>query len=85
MVKLILGLQGGYTKYPCFLSLRDSRANDEQEWPLRQRLRPGSHSVQFHPLSEPNNILLPTLHINLGVMKDFLKAMDREGSEFAFL
>ena len=28
-VGIILGLQGSYTRYPCFLCLWDSRANDQ--------------------------------------------------------
>ena len=56
-----------------------------QEWPLTEGLKPGSHNVQSHPLIEPNKILLPPLHIKLGVMKNFVKAMERESSSFAFL
>ena len=29
VVALVLGLQGGYTKYPCFLCLWDSRADKQ--------------------------------------------------------
>ena len=29
MVNLLLGQQGGYVKYPCFLCLWDSRADDQ--------------------------------------------------------
>ena len=54
-------------------------------WPLRHGLKPGSHNVHSHPLVELNKIVLPSLHIKLGVMKNFVKAMDREGSGFAFL
>ena len=79
----------GTHKYPCFLSHWDSRANDKdyvrQEWPLRQELKPASNNVQSHPLVEPNKILLPLLHTKLGVMKNFVKAMDREGMGFTFL
>ena len=42
-------------------------------------------NVHSHPLVERNKILFPPLHIKLGVMKNFVKAMDREGSGFAFL
>ena len=89
VVGLVLGLQGGYTKYPYFLCLWNNRVDDQhyvrQERPLRQGLKPASHSVQSHPLVEPNKILLPPLHIKLGVMRNFMKAMDREGSGFTFL
>ena len=41
--------------------------------------------IQSHLLIDPNKILLPLLHIKLGVMKKFMKAMEREGSRLAFL
>ncbi|KAF2352327.1 hypothetical protein FHG87_016916 [Trinorchestia longiramus] len=89
VVGLILGLQGGYTKYPYFLCLWDSCADDQhyvrQEWPSRQGLKPESHNVVSHPLVEPSKILLPPLYIKLGLMKNFVKALDREGGGFAFL
>ena len=49
---------------------------------LRQ---PSLHNIQSHPLVEPSKILLLSLHIKLGVMKNLVKAMDREDREFAFL
>ena len=39
----------------------------------RQGLEPGSHNVQSRPLVEPNKILLPPLHIKLGLMKNSVK------------
>ena len=47
---------------------------------VRQKWR----NIQVNPLIELNKILLLTLLIKLGVMKNFVKAMDREGSRFAF-
>ena len=88
VVGLIPEHQGGYPKYPCFLCLLDSQADDlhyvRQKWLLRQGLKPGSHNVQSHPLVEPNKILLPPLHIKFGVMKNFVKAMEMEDSGFVF-
>lgn len=89
VVSLILGMQGGYTKYPCFLCLWDSRADDKHfkksEWPTRETLKPGSHNVIADPLVNPNRILLPPLHIKLGLMKNFVKAISKESPTFAFL
>ena len=85
MVGPVLGLKSGYTMY-LFLCLWENRGDDQdyvrQEWPLRQGLKTGSYDVQSHPLVEPNKILLPPLHIKLGVMK---KSMNRENSGFCFL
>ena len=85
MVELILGLQGGYTKYPCFLCLwncwGDNQHHVRQEWPLlRQGLKPDLHNIQSQLLIESNKILLLPLHIKLGVKKNFVKAMNREDS-----
>ncbi|KAF2351423.1 hypothetical protein FHG87_017822 [Trinorchestia longiramus] len=83
VVGLILELQGGYTKYPCFLCSWDSRADDQhcvrQEWPSRQGLKLGSLNVVSHPLVEPSKILLPPFHIKLDLMKNFVMALDSEG------
>ena len=58
VVGLVLKLQSGYTKHPCFLCLWDIQADDQhyvrQEWPLWQGLRPGSHKILSHPLIEVN-------------------------------
>ena len=82
VVELVLRLQGWYTKYPCFLSLWNSQA-DNQHY-VRRGFKSDSHNVQFHSLIELNKILLSPLHIKFGGMKDIVKVMDREGSGFAF-
>ena len=49
MVGFLLGLQGGYTKFPCFLCLRDSRARTDhwikKDWPVHSELIPNSLNV----------------------------------------
>ena len=34
---------------------------------------------------DPNKVLFSPLHIKLGLMKNFLKALDRDGPTFKFL
>ena len=41
--------------------------------------------MQQPALEEWHKILLPLLHIKLGLMKNFVKAMDRTGSAFRYL
>ena len=90
VVGLILGytMYSGYTMYPCFLCLWYSRADDQHyvklEWPSRQGLKPESHNVLCYPLVEPSTMLHPPLHIKLGLMKNFIKALDRESRRFTF-
>jgi hypothetical protein len=54
MVNFLLGQQSGYTKYPCFLCLWDSRAKHEQwarnDWPPREYMVAGGQNVINEPL-----------------------------------
>ena len=72
MISILLGFQGGYTKYLCFLCLRDSRADDEhylkKEWLGIDTLTSGRCNVRSSSLVDPKNVLLPPLHIKLGLM-----------------
>ena len=76
MVNFLLGQQGGHTKYPCFLCYWDSRANEEhwvrKEWPPRNTTKPGQKNIVNNPLVDRKNIILPPLHIKLGLMKQFI-------------
>ena len=89
VIALLLGMQGGYTKYPCFLCLWDSRADalhyQQKEWPQRVHFTPGSHNIQDTPLVERQKVLLPPLHIKLGLMKNFVKALNQDGEAFKYL
>ncbi|KAL4149662.1 hypothetical protein QTP88_003554 [Uroleucon formosanum] len=63
----------------------DSRAIADhyikQNWNQRIFYEPGTNSVQSIPLVDPNNIFLPPLHIKLGLIKNFVKAMGKTNSE----
>ena len=84
MVRFLLGLQGGYTKFPCFICLWDSRAREQhwrqKEWPVREQMIPGEKNIQVQPLVKRSKIVFPPLHIKLGVMKQFVKALKKEGA-----
>ncbi|GBO20980.1 hypothetical protein AVEN_221478-1, partial [Araneus ventricosus] len=54
-------------------------------WPKRQFLIPGVKNEKNEPLYASEQILLPPLHIKLGLMKNFVKAMDCGGSGFQYL
>ncbi|XP_076035733.1 uncharacterized protein LOC143021852 [Oratosquilla oratoria] len=86
MLAFLLGLQGGYTKYSCFLCLWDSRADDDHynkvHWPPRVELQPGMLNVLRQPLVDSKKVLLPPLHIKLGLIKEFVKALDFGGETF---
>ena len=45
--------------------------------PARKSLEPGIISVENQPLVEPSKILLSSMHFKLGLMKNFVKAMNQ--------
>ena len=42
-------------------------------------------NMENHPLVEPSKILLPSMHLKLGLMKNFVKAMNQEEVAFTYL
>ena len=84
MVAFLMGLQGGFTKFPCFLCLWDSRNTSlhykVKNWPLRSSV--GIHNVKLAPLVDAKKVLFPPLHINLALKSSFVKKMKPEGKAF---
>lgn len=90
MVNFLLGQQSGFTKYPCFMCMWDSRDRAQhytkKDWPVREELVPGrSRNVINNPLVDRDRILLPPLHIKLGLIKQFTKALDKDGGCFTHM
>lgn len=84
-----MGLQGGFTKYSCFLCLWDSRAANQhyitRDWPTRTDLTPGQYNVNRDSLILPEKVLLPPLHIKLGLAKQFVIALDSQSAAFQYI
>ena len=89
VVAILMGLQLGYTKFCCFLCEWDSRARAlhfvKRDWPQRKFPMVGEKNVKYPALADRSKVILPALHIKLGLMKNFIKAMDRTGSAFKYL
>lgn len=90
MVNFLLGQQSGFTKYPCFLCMWDSRDRAQhytkKDWPVREELVPcKERNVINDPLVDRDRILFPPLHIKLGLIKQFTKALDKDGDCFTYL
>lgn len=89
MVNFLLGQQNGYPKYSCFLCLWDSRDKENhwtrREWPNRKYMVVGEKNVVREPLVERNKIILPPLHIKLGLMKQFVKALNQDNQCFQYI
>lgn len=86
---MLLGQQSGFTKLPCFLCEWDSRARNlhwtQKVWPKRSSMIPGSKNIIHRNLVDADKILLPPLHIKLGLMKQFTKALDKQGACFKYM
>jgi len=89
MINFLLGQQGGYTKHPCFLCYWDSHATDQhwvkKDWPTREDRAVGDKNIKNEPLVNRDHIILPPLHIRLGLMKQFVKALDKDGDCFNYI
>jgi len=82
VIALLLGLQQGLKKYCCFICEWDSRARSlhysRKDWPARKSLEPGIMNVENQPLVEQSKILLPAMHLKLGLIKNSVKVMKQE-------
>ena len=47
---------------------------------VREQMVPGEKNIQAQSLVERSKIVFPPLHIKLGVMKQFVKALNKEGT-----
>lgn len=87
IVGLMLGMQTGYTKHMCYLCLWDSRVDSlhypKQEWGKRSwKVDPNAkkpiENVKYPPLVNPVNVLIPPLHVKLGLMKNFVEELEKK-------
>jgi hypothetical protein len=86
---MLLGQQSGYTKHPCFMCEWDSRAQTrhriQKDWLPGEKLVVGSKIIAHPSLVAPSKVILPPLRIKLGVMKQFVKALNKEGDCFKYI
>lgn len=81
VLSLLSGMQTGYTKYCCVFCKWDSRAKcnhyTKRDWPKRDERVVGQFNVVNDPLIQLSKIMLPDLHIKLGIVKNFIKQLVR--------
>lgn len=92
VVAMLTGLKQGYCKYMCFLCDWDTRYSGDQynkktaKWSSRpENYKIGKLSQINPPLVAKENILLPYLHIKLGIVKNFIKAIVKRPPVLIFL
>ena len=89
MVSFLMGLQGVFTKFPCSLCLWDSHYTKahyrRKDWAQQTEFSVGKSNVKWEPLIELHKVLMPPLHIKLGLIKQFVMALDKESAAFKYL
>ena len=79
----------GYTKFACLLCEWGSRdkANHwiKRDWPIRI-LRTSEHkNISKCALIDPSKVILSPLHIKLGLIKQYVKALNNQGACFLYI
>ena len=64
---------------------RQKAALHKKSLALRKTLEVGVKNVERKSLVDPKKVLFPLLHIKLGLMKQFFKALPKEGETFKYL
>lgn len=77
--------QSRFTNYLCFFCMWDNKNwthhCTKKDWPVPFRLR----NLKKNPLVDIDRTLFPPLHIKLDLMKEFTKALNKNGSYFTYL
>lgn len=85
----LLGVQGSFTKcfcFLCFLDSWDTKAHyHRREWPQQTEFSVGKNNIKQEPLVDLQEVLRPSLHIKLGLIKQFVPALDKELADFKYL
>lgn len=88
VIAILLALQSGFTKYCCFHFMWDSRATakhyPKKVWLERSEFICGKSNVKNIPFIDHNIVILPPLHLKLGLMKNNVNAIDKERNGFLY-
>jgi hypothetical protein len=72
VVGLLMGVKRGFPKYQCFMCKWEGRERElhytNYEWPSRTKYEVGKESIENKPLVDPDSIILPPLHVKLGLV-----------------
>lgn len=88
VISLIMGLQLGRPRNPCFICTWIQTAKIDHynaTWEHRSSFTIGMMNVKEKTLVPPEKILLPTLHIKLGLIASFMRRLDKNDDAFKYL
>ena len=83
VIAMLMGLQKDYTKFCYSLCEWDSHAKSvysKNNCLMHKSRTPGTKSVAHQPLVHPCEVLLPPLHVKLGLMKNFCEGSRQQHS-----
>lgn len=87
IISILLGQQGGFTLNPCYLCQWNSRER-ASHWTKvyeKRMLCTSQRNVKHKALVDPQDVIIPPLHIKLGIMKQFTKALPYDGPTYKFI
>lgn len=83
---ILLGLTPGYSKYPCHLCDFDSRADQSVKYNSKFKGREswslGKLNVKYEPMVDVSRIIIPPLHVKLGLFKNFIKSVGNKAMNY---
>lgn len=86
VVSLLTGVKKGFSRHQCFLCVWEGRRKDLHytnfEWEPRTDAQLGQFSIDNVPLVESSKVILPPLHIKLGLIRNFIRALDTDSAAF---
>ena len=87
--KHAVGSTRGIYQIPMLFFLWDSRAKNEhwirELWPKRNEFTVGEKNIRNESLVPPDKVILPPLDIKLGLMKQYVKSLDKRGECFKYI
>lgn len=83
MIAILIGLKSGYPTNQCFLCEWEGRLIDlhyiNHQFKSRIAFKLGEQSVIKKPLIRPEHVILPPLHLKLGLVQKFVCALEEGG------
>jgi hypothetical protein len=89
LLETITETADGIQEVLLFLGLWEGQANENitlfKNWSVRKDFIPRKHNAEIGALVNPENVLLPPLHMKLWFMKNLVKAWDKSAEGFLYL
>lgn len=88
MVAFLMGLQGGFTKFPCYVCFwdsRDTKGTTKGTTKGRNGHNGGRNNIKWKPLVHTWKVLMPPLQNKFGLMKQLVTDVDKESGAHKYL